>query len=173
MKKGDLEPDSDIDVYDVHRRKGPRGAVWYRGAGKWRNLPPGNDGRILTTHGPNADPSWDPLGAAGVQMATGFYVGTGGANQDIVVGFTPDFIQVSEAFTIGESGIIAHRIQEMTTSDGPGQFCITISDLAGVGLPGIIPTTELTQPVASQFRVTGNLNIAGRIYYWVAFKKQP
>ena len=175
MKKGDLEPDSDIDAYDEHRRKGKRGSIWYRGAGKWRNLPPGADGRILTTHGANLDPTWDPLGVAGVQMATGTYVGTGtGVNQNIAVGFTPDFIQVSEAET-QTSGIVAHRIKEMLIPNAPGvQFCIVISDLGGVGLPGIQPTTELTQPVASQFRVTGNLN-SDRFgpYYWVAFKKQP
>ena len=170
MKKGDLEPDSDIDVYDVHRRKGPRGAIWYRGAGKWRNLPPGTNGRVLTTHGANLDPTWEPVGVAGVQMATGTYVGTGtGVNQNIAVGFTPDFIQVSTAES-PTSGIVGHRIPQMSV---PAQFCVSISDIAGVGLPGIQPTTELTQPVASQFRVTSNLNIVNVNYYWVAFKKQP
>jgi hypothetical protein len=171
MKKGDLEPDSDIDVYDVHRRKGPRGAVWYRGAGKWRNLPPGTNGRVLTTHGPNADPTWEPIGVAGVQMATGTYVGTGIAlNQDIALAFTPDLIQVSEAESVS-SGIVGHRIPQMIT--GGNQFCVSISDLTGPGLPGIQPTTELTQPVASQFRVTSFLNVVSKNYFWVAFRKQP
>jgi hypothetical protein len=171
MKKGDLELDSDLDAYDEHRIKGPRGAIWYRGAGKWRNLPPGADGRILTTHGPNADPTWDPLGVAGVQMQTGSYVGTGaGVNQNIAVGFTADFIQVSEAES-QTSGIIAHRLQEMSV---PQQFCIVISDLGGFpGVPGIVPTFELLQPVASQFRVTGTLNTVSKNYFWIAFKKQP
>jgi len=171
MKKGDLELDSDLDVYDVHRRKGPRGAIWYRGAGKWRNLPPGTNGRVLTTHGANLDPTWEPVGVAGVQMATGTYVGTGvGVNQNIAVGFTPDSIQVSEA-TSPTSGIVAHRINPQMNTPSP--FCISISDLTAPGLPGILPTTELTQPVASQFRVTASLNVLNHNYYWVAFKKQP
>jgi len=170
MKKGDLELDSDLDAYDVHRIKGPRGAVWYRGAGKWRNLPPGTNGLVLTTHGPNADPTWGPIGAAGVQMATGSYVGTGVAlTQDIVVGFTADFIQVSAAESIS-SGIVGHRTPLMST---PFPFSISISDQTGPGLPGIQPTVELLQPVASQFRVTSFLNVVSKNYYWVAFKKQP
>lgn len=171
MKKGDIESDGNLDAYDLTIRKGPRGAVLFRGPGKWRKLPPGVDGQVLTTHGPGADPTWETP-SLGATMQTGTYVGTGALlNQDIVVGFTPDFIQVSHAESPA-SGIVAHRTPEMVTLNGPAQFCIIIDDLAGPGLPGINPVPWLTQPVASQFRVTQDLNILDKVYFWVAFNKQ-
>jgi len=172
MKKGDLELDSDLDAYDIKFRKGKRGSVLYKGAGKWRKLPPDTDGEVLTTHGPGADPTWEPC-AGGMLMATGTYVGSVDVNQNVVVGFTADFIQVSQA-ELPASGIVGHRIQEMLLPNAPGvPFCISISDLGGPGIPGIQPTTELLQPVANQFRVSGSLNVLNKVYYWVAFKKQP
>jgi len=173
MKKGDLELDSDLDAYDIKFRKGKRGSVWFKGTGKWRKLPPGTDGYVLHTHGPGADPTWEPC-AGGMLMATGTYVGIRNVPQDIVVGFTADFIQVSQAEP-QTSGIIAHCTSDMLfIPNGTGaQFCIVISDLGASANPGIIPTLELTQPVANQFHVIGNLNEQNRLYYWVAFKKQP
>lgn len=44
---------SDVDMEDV-----AHGDLPFRGASAWENLPAGEDGQILTTHGVDADPTW-------------------------------------------------------------------------------------------------------------------
>jgi hypothetical protein len=39
-----------------------RGDLFFRGASQWNNLPAGVDGRVLTTHGAGADPTWEAGG---------------------------------------------------------------------------------------------------------------
>lgn len=43
-----------------------RGDILYRGASTWSRLPAGTDGKVLTTHGASADPTWEtPSGGGG------------------------------------------------------------------------------------------------------------
>lgn len=42
-----------------------RGVVLFRGAAGWQALAPSSDGDVLTTHGAGADPTWEPVSAAG------------------------------------------------------------------------------------------------------------
>lgn len=108
-----------------------------------------------------------PAPSGGVQMALGSYVGTGiGLTQDIVVGFTPDYI-VDTMAESPSSGFIGHRMSNMQSA----AFCVEHCDVIAAGVPGINPTIAITQPVANQFRVTGYGNIVGKTYYWVAFKR--
>ena len=42
-----------------------QGTILYRASDTWRPLLPGSSGRVLTTHGPSADPTWEPGGGSG------------------------------------------------------------------------------------------------------------
>jgi hypothetical protein len=43
-----------------------QGAVFYKSATFWTALPPDTDGKVLTTHGPGVDPTWEtPSGGGG------------------------------------------------------------------------------------------------------------
>lgn len=42
-----------------------RGSILYRGQSAWEGLPPGDDGNVLTSNGPGADPQYKPSSGGG------------------------------------------------------------------------------------------------------------
>lgn len=56
-----------VDLSDVDFTDEAHGDILFRGASAWESLPAGEDGQILTTHGVDADPTWETAAAGGLQ----------------------------------------------------------------------------------------------------------
>lgn len=55
------------DLSDVDFTDEAHGDILFRGASAWESLPAGEEGQILTTHGVDADPTWEAAAAGGLQ----------------------------------------------------------------------------------------------------------
>lgn len=96
-------------VVDVALSSPARGDLAYFGLGNFlRNLPPGADGRVLTTHGAGADPTWEVGGGSDptkLPLAGGTL--TGRVKSDFVGSATDD--ETSNAFQVrAPSGVLAN-----------------------------------------------------------------